>query len=79
MRLKSIKVVHNTPHEAFCIVLSMTNCVLNCQFLHVKTKVYKNAFIICMSARSLPIWASDMGIDDTKIVILLQNLLYFVA
>ena len=23
--------VYNTPHEAFCIALFLTNCVVNCQ------------------------------------------------
>ena len=26
-----MRVVYNTPHEAFCIALFLTNCVVNCQ------------------------------------------------
>ena len=36
----------------------------------VKTKAYKNAFTICMSAQPLPIGASGMGIDVTKVTLL---------
>ncbi len=30
-RSKPIRAVYNTPHEAFCIALFLTNCVVNCQ------------------------------------------------
>lgn len=26
-----MRAVYNTPHEAFCIALFLTNCVVNCQ------------------------------------------------
>ena len=26
-----MRAVYNTPHEAFCITLFLTNCVVNCQ------------------------------------------------
>lgn len=28
---KPMRAVYNTPHEAFCIALFLTNCVVNCQ------------------------------------------------
>lgn len=30
-RPKPLRTVYNTPHEAFCIALFLTNCVVNCQ------------------------------------------------
>ena len=30
-RPKAMRAVYNTPHEAFCIALFLTNCVVNCQ------------------------------------------------
>ena len=63
--------VYNTPHEAFCIALFLTNCVVNCQIpTRQNQSVQKRLLSLCMSAHPLPIGAFGMGIDDTKITFL---------
>ena len=67
-----MRTVYNTPHETFCIALFLTNCVVNCQIpTRQNQSVQKRLLPLCMSAQPLPIGASGMGIDVTKITLLL--------
>ena len=65
-----MRAVYNTPHEAFCIALFLTNCVVNCQIPTRQNQSVLKRLTICMSAQPLPIWASGMGIDVTKVTLL---------
>lgn len=73
-----MRAVYNTPHEAFCIALVLTNCVVNYQILIAsKPKRTKTPFTIYMSAQPLPIGAFGMGDDIAKVKFLYDNALFF--
>ena len=66
-----MRAVYNTPHEAFCITLFLTNCVVNCQILTLsKPKRTVTPYMYICLPKPLPIGASGMGIDVTKITLL---------
>ena len=66
-----MRTVYNTPHEAFCIALFLTNCVVNCQIpTRQNQSVQKRLLPLCMSAQPLPIGAFGMGIYVTKVTFL---------
>lgn len=69
---KPMRAVYNTPHEAFCIALFLTNCVVNCQIpTRQNQSVQKRLLPLCMSAQPLPVKAFGTGIDIANIIILL--------
>ena len=74
-RPKAMRAVYNTPHEAFCIALFLTYSWICEVHRSSKPKRTKTPFTICMSAQPLPIGASGMGIDVTKVTLLLWKLL----
>ena len=80
-RPKPMKVVYNTPHEAFPLLCSWLAVESLRSSYTVKTKAYSYALYVYMSAQPLPIGASGMGIDVTKIMnlyeIQVENL-YFI-
>ena len=39
-----MRTIYNTPHEAFCIALFLTNCVVNCQIPTRQNQSVQNAF-----------------------------------
>ena len=66
-----MRTVYNTPHEAFCIALFLTNCVVNCQIpTRQNQSVQKRLLPLCMSAHPLPFGAFGIGIDNTKVILL---------
>ena len=66
-----MRTIYNTPHEAFCIALFLTNCVVNCQIpTRQNQSAQKRLFPLCMSAQPLPIGAFGMDIDSAKITLL---------
>ena len=72
-----MRTVYNTPHEAFRIALFLTTLLELPDSYCVKTKAYSYALYVYMSAQPLPIGASGMGIDDTKITLLSRKPLCF--
>ena len=69
-RPKPIRAVYNTPHEAFPLLCSWQLLLELPDSYTVKTKAYSYALYVYMSAQPLPIGASGMGIDVTKITLL---------
>ena len=69
-RPKPIRAVYNTPHEAFPLLCSWQLLLELPDSYTVKTKAYSYALYVYMSAQPLPIGASGMGIDVTKITFL---------
>ena len=76
-RPKPIRAVYNTPHEAFPLLCSWQLLLELPDSYTVKTKAYSYALYVYMSAQPLPIGASGMGIDVTKITLLLWKPLCF--
>ena len=75
-----MRAVYNTPHEAFCITLFLTNCVVNCQIpTRQNQSVQKRLLSLCMSAQPLPIGAFGMGKDYAKITLLLLKPLFLLV
>ncbi len=72
-----MRVVYNTPHEAFCIALFLTNCVVNCQIPTRQNQSVQLRLIMYMSAQPLHIVAFGMGDDTAKIKFLYDNALFF--
>ena len=66
-----MRAVYNTPHEAFGVARFDKLCRELPDSYTSKPKRTKTPFTICMSAQPLPIGASGMGIDVTKITLLL--------
>ena len=62
-----MRAVYNTPHEAFCITLFLTNCVVNCQ---IPTRQNQSVQKRLLPYICLPIVASGMSIDVTKVTLL---------
>lgn len=63
-----MRIVYYTPHEAFCIALFLTICVVNCQIpTRQNQSVQKTPYAICMSARPLPIGGFGMDTDDANV------------
>ena len=69
-RPKPMRVVYNKPHEAFPLLCSWQLLLELPDSYTVKTKAYSYALYVYMSAQPLPIGASGMGIDDTKVTFL---------
>ena len=65
-----MRAVYNTPHEAFPLLCSWLAVESLRSSYTVKTKAYSYALYVYMSAQPLPIGASGMGIDVTKITLL---------
>ena len=77
---KPMRAVYNTPHEAFCIALFLTNCVVNCQIpTRQNQSVQKRLLSLCMSAQPLPIGTFGMGKDYAKITLLLLKPLFLLV
>ena len=72
-----MRTVYNTPHEAFCIALFLTNCVVNCQIPTRQNQSVQLRLIMYMSAQPLPIGAFGMGDDIAKVKFLYDNALFF--
>ena len=72
-----MRAVYNTPHEAFCIALFLTNCVVNCQIPTRQNQSVQLRLIMYMSAQPLPIGAFGMGDDIAKVKFLYDNALFF--
>ena len=72
-----MRAVYNTPHEAFCITLFLTNCVVNCQIPTRQNQSVQLRLIMYMSAQPLPIGAFGMGDDIAKVKFLYDNALFF--
>ena len=69
-RSKPMRAVYNTPHETFPL-LCFWQSVWSCEVLMAsKPKRTVTPYTVCMSAQPLPIGASGMGIDVTKITLL---------
>ena len=72
-----MRTVYNTPHEAFCVALFLTNCVVNCQIPTRQNQSVQLRLIMYMSAQPLPIGAFGMGDDIAKVKFLYDNALFF--
>ena len=58
---KPMRAVYNTPHEAFCIALFLTNCVVNCQIPTRQNQSVQKRLLpyVCLSnlcPSGLPVW-----------------------
>ena len=43
-----MRTIYNTPHEAFCIAMYQTNCVVNCQILTRKKQSNAERLMRCI-------------------------------
>ena len=75
---KPMRAVYNTPHEAFCIALFLTNCVVNCQIPTRQNQSVQKRLLpyVCLS-NLCPSGLPSMGIDVTKITLLSRKPLRF--
>ena len=74
-----MRAVYNTPHEAFPLLCSLQLLLELPDSYTVKTKAYSYALYVYMSAQPLPIGASGMGIDITKVTLLSWKPLCFAS
>ena len=65
---KPIRAVYNTPHEAFCIALFLTNCVVNCQIPTRQNQSVQKRLIsyVCLSY-ICQLRLSILDADDAKV------------
>ena len=70
-RPKAMRAVYNTPHEAFCIALFLTNCVVNCQIpTRQNQSVQKRLLPYVCLPNLCPFGLFGIGIDVTKVTLL---------